>query len=79
MITLLLVPVVIVTSIVCLCRWLLINDTDPAQQLEWFVDVLQKAEDAGEKVSSLQHCRGDCSMPSPLLTLQVSCTSYKTL
>jgi len=37
------------------CRWLLINDTDPAQQLEWFVDVLQKAEDAGEKVRSLQH------------------------
>ena len=38
-----------------LCRWLLINSTDPAQQLEWFVDVLQKAEDAGEKVSLWQH------------------------
>lgn len=38
----------------CVCRWLLINSTDPAQQLEWFVDVLQKAEDAGEKVSLLQ-------------------------
>lgn len=32
------------------CRWLLINNVDPAQQLQWLVDTLQEAEDNGEKV-----------------------------
>lgn len=31
--------------------WLLINSTDPAGQLQWLVNVLQKAEDNGEKVN----------------------------
>ena len=31
-------------------RWLLINNIDPAQQLQWLVDTLQEAEDNGEKV-----------------------------
>ncbi|KAH0625312.1 hypothetical protein JD844_033821 [Phrynosoma platyrhinos] len=29
--------------------WLLINSTDPAGQLQWLVNVLQKAEESGEK------------------------------
>ena len=33
-------------------RWLLINNTDPAQQLQWLIDTLQEAEDNGEKVCS---------------------------
>uniref|UniRef100_UPI00359018B4 sphingomyelin phosphodiesterase isoform X2 n=1 Tax=Myxine glutinosa TaxID=7769 RepID=UPI00359018B4 len=35
--------------------WLLINDTDPAGQLHWFIDVLQAAETAGEKVHVIGH------------------------
>ena len=58
------------------CRWLLINDTDPAQQLEWFVDVLQKAEDVGEKVSSLQHFRRDCNIAFSFANLWVVCYIY---
>ena len=58
------------------CRWLLINDTDPAQQLEWFVDVLQKAEDAGEKVRSLQHFRRDCNIAVSFANLWVVCYIY---
>ena len=34
-------------------RWLLINNTDPAQQLQWLIDTLQEAEDNGEKVCLL--------------------------
>ena len=34
-------------------RWLLINNTDPAQQLQWLTDTLQEAEDNGEKVCLL--------------------------
>jgi sphingomyelin phosphodiesterase len=42
--------------------WLLINSTDPAQQLEWLVDVLQTAEDKGEKVHIIGHIHpgGSC-------------------
>ena len=53
------------------CRWLLINDTDPAQQLEWFVDVLKKAEDAGEKVRLLQHFSRDCNIAVSFANLWV--------
>ncbi|CAM9514869.1 unnamed protein product [Lampetra fluviatilis] len=35
--------------------WLAINDTDPAGQLQWFVDVLQAAENNGEKVHVIGH------------------------
>lgn len=37
-----------------LCRWLLLNNTDPAEQLQWLVQVLQAAEDKGEKVCCLR-------------------------
>ena len=35
----------------CLLRWLLINNTDPAGELEWLIKVLQSAEDNKEKVT----------------------------
>ncbi|XP_046336080.2 sphingomyelin phosphodiesterase-like [Haliotis rufescens] len=35
--------------------WLLLNRTDPADQLTWLTHVLQEAEDAGEKVFILTH------------------------
>jgi len=44
-------------NIICTCsnvivfpRWLLINNVDPAQELQWLIDLLQEAEDNGEKV-----------------------------
>ncbi|KAL3856819.1 hypothetical protein ACJMK2_011534 [Sinanodonta woodiana] len=35
--------------------WLLINTTDPAGQLEWFIDELQESENIGEKVHVIGH------------------------
>lgn len=31
--------------------WLMVNSTDPANQLQWLVHILQASEDKGEKVS----------------------------
>lgn len=31
--------------------WLLVNSTDPADQLQWLVHILQESEIKGEKVS----------------------------
>lgn len=31
--------------------WLLVNSTDPADQLQWLVHILQESENKGEKVS----------------------------
>lgn len=31
--------------------WLMVNSTDPANQLQWLVHTLQASEDKGEKVS----------------------------
>ena len=36
-------------------RWLLINSTDPAGQLQWLINELQESEDAGEKVHIIGH------------------------
>ena len=44
-------------------RWLLINATDPAGQLQWLIDQLQAAEDKGERVHIIGHIppgHGDC-------------------
>ena len=38
-----------------LFRWLLLNSTDPAQELSWLVYELQSAELKGEKVHILGH------------------------
>ena len=38
-----------------LARWLLLNSTDPAQELQWLIYELQNAEDKGEKVHILGH------------------------
>ncbi|MPC27672.1 Sphingomyelin phosphodiesterase [Portunus trituberculatus] len=35
--------------------WLLLNSTDPAQELQWLIYELQNAEDKGEKVHILGH------------------------
>eukprot|EP00163_Fabomonas_tropica_P002357 TRINITY_DN11784_c0_g1_i1.p1 TRINITY_DN11784_c0_g1~~TRINITY_DN11784_c0_g1_i1.p1 ORF type:complete len:112 (-),score=28.22 TRINITY_DN11784_c0_g1_i1:35-334(-) len=35
--------------------WLLLNDTDPYNMLQWFIDTLQVAEDNGDKVIVLGH------------------------
>jgi len=43
--------------------WLIINSTDPSQELAWLSEELQKAENAGEKVHILGHvppAQGDC-------------------
>ncbi|XP_071093406.1 sphingomyelin phosphodiesterase-like [Haliotis cracherodii] len=40
--------------------WLMINNTDPAGQLQWLAETLQSAEDAGEKVFILTHIPTDC-------------------
>ena len=32
------------------CRWLIINSTDPAGELQWLIKVFQAAEDNKEKV-----------------------------
>lgn len=31
--------------------WLMVNSTDPANQLQWLVHILQASEDKGEKAS----------------------------
>ncbi|XP_077403403.1 sphingomyelin phosphodiesterase [Vanacampus margaritifer] len=35
--------------------WLMVNSTDPANQLQWLVHVLQASEDEGEKVHIIGH------------------------
>ncbi|KAM4726068.1 sphingomyelin phosphodiesterase isoform 1-T3 [Anableps anableps] len=35
--------------------WLMVNSTDPANQLQWLVQVLQASEDKGEKVHIIGH------------------------
>ncbi|XP_010867124.1 sphingomyelin phosphodiesterase [Esox lucius] len=35
--------------------WLLVNSTDPANQLQWLVQILQTSEDEGEKVHIIGH------------------------
>ncbi|KAL0994951.1 hypothetical protein UPYG_G00129820 [Umbra pygmaea] len=35
--------------------WLLVNSTDPANQLQWLVQILQTSEDQGEKVHIIGH------------------------
>lgn len=32
--------------------WLLVNSTDPGNQLQWLVHILQASEDKGEKVKT---------------------------
>ena len=39
----------------CVCSWLLINDTDPAGQLQWLVEQLADAEKVGDKVHIIGH------------------------
>ena len=41
---------VILNSVLTSSRWLLIDNYDPAHQLQWLIDTLQEAEDNGEKV-----------------------------
>ncbi|RMX37741.1 hypothetical protein pdam_00006577 [Pocillopora damicornis] len=46
--------------------WLLIDNYDPAHQLQWLIDTLQEAEDNGEKVHIIGHIppgSGDCLTP----------------
>lgn len=38
--------------------WLMVNSTDPANQLQWLVHILQASEDKGEKVSRAAHTLG---------------------
>lgn len=38
------------SNVIVFSRWLLINNVDPAQELQWLIDLLQEAEDNGEKV-----------------------------
>jgi len=46
--------------------WLLIDNVDPAQQLQWLIDTLQQAEDNDEKVHIIGHIlpgSSDCLKP----------------
>lgn len=36
-------------------RWLLVNSTDPADELKWLIFELQSSEFAGEKVHIIGH------------------------
>lgn len=38
--------------------WLMVNSTDPANQLQWLVHILQTSEDVGEKVSADEGANG---------------------
>lgn len=38
--------------------WLLVNSTDPADQLQWLVYILQESEIKGEKVSRAVNIKG---------------------
>lgn len=42
--------------------WLWINSIDPAQQLQWFVEVLTQAEKNGEKVHVIGHIPPDATL-----------------
>lgn len=39
--------------------WLMVNSTDPANQLQWLVHILQASEDKGEKVSGAAKTKAD--------------------
>ncbi len=52
-------------------RWLLLNMTDPAEQLQWLIKILQYAEDNHEKVHILGH------IPPPELMKYWSWNFYK--
>lgn len=39
--------------------WLMVNSTDPANQLQWLVHILQASEDKGEKVSRATKTQDD--------------------
>ncbi len=39
--------------------WLMVNSTDPANQLQWLVHILQASEDKGEKVSRAAKTKAD--------------------
>ena len=41
--------------IIFFLRWLLLNSTDPAKELQWFIYELQSAEFSGEKVHVIGH------------------------
>lgn len=43
------------TIMLPLCRWLLLNSTDPATELQWFIYELQSAEFSNEKVHVIGH------------------------
>ncbi len=39
--------------------WLMVNSTDPANQLQWLVGILQASEDKGEKVRGQAERKAD--------------------
>lgn len=38
-----------------MCRWLYVNSTDPAKELQWLIHELQEAENNNEKVHIIGH------------------------
>ena len=58
------VTLYILVIITIINRWLLINSTDPADQLRWLVNELTLAEENGQKVHIIGHIppgHGDCA------------------
>lgn len=45
----------LVTILMSVYRWLLMNSTDPATELQWLIYELQSAELSGEKVHIIGH------------------------
>lgn len=46
--------------------WLLVNSTDPGNQLQWLVHILQASEDKGEKVKTPYYKCNLCVLVSSL-------------
>lgn len=50
-------------EVIKLFRWLILNNTDPMEELKWLVDILEKSEKNDEKVHVIGHIpagNGDC-------------------
>lgn len=53
--------------------WLLVNSTDPANQLQWLVHTLQASENKGEKVSMARKPKDKKQLFCFILSLETCC------
>lgn len=57
--------------------WLMVNSTDPADQLQWLIHILQESENKGEKVCKRDLCLNDMKRLS-IYTEAFACCSIST-